>query len=431
MSSVRVLDTSVLLSTGRAGLFAYAGDTIVLPLVVVKELEGKRHDPDLGIYARDVLRAIEELRSTGVGSLSEGKVLDNGSVFRIETNHVEPNSSLPKSVREDTSHDTRILIVAKNLAVEGNDVIVVSKDLPMRILAEAQMGLRAEDFTQEIKPVENVDDIRTVYVTNEDIDSFYGNGFLNMEEDFPMNAPIILKGEEKSASALAIARPGYRVERIHPEDSKRYIKPKSTEQSFALGMLNNDDIKIVSLGGRAGTGKTLLAIAAGLDKAERGVDGIQKVTVFRPVNAVGNQDIGFLPGTIDEKMAPIAEAVYDSLRAIMPPDKIKSIRSKELLEVLPLTHIRGRTLPRTWVVIDEAQSLERNAIMTALSRLGVGSKAVLCYDLEQRDDLRIGKYDGVFSVVQDLYGEKLFGHVTFKKTERSDVAELINRKLSN
>lgn len=429
MSIVRVLDTSVLLSTGRAGLFAYAGDTIVLPLVVVKELEAKRHDPDLGIYARDVLRAIEELRNSAGGSLATGKVLDNGSVFRIETNHIEPSSEIRKYIRDDNSHDTRILVVAKNLSLEGSDVTIVSKDLPMRIMAEAQMGLKAEDFTQEIQPVENVDIIRTIHVSDEQIDDFYGHGFITLEEDLPMNAPIILKGDTKQASALAIARPGYRVERIHPDESKRFIKPKSTEQQFALGMLNNDDIKIVSLGGRAGTGKTLLAIAAGLDKAERGVDGIQKVTVFRPVNAVGNQDIGFLPGTIDEKMAPIAEAVYDSLRAILPPEKIKSIRSKELLEILPLAHIRGRTLPRTWVVLDEAQNLERNVLMTALSRLGVNSKAVLCYDLEQRDNLRVGKHDGVHSVVQDLYGDKLFGHVTFKKTERSEVADLINRKL--
>lgn len=429
MSTVRVLDTSVLLSTGKAGLFAFPWDEIVLPIVVVKELEGKRHDPDLGIYARDVLRALEELRTSPGASLANGVVLPNGATVRVETNHVEPSSDLPKSVRNDTSHDTRILIVAKNIANEGNEVIVVSKDLPMRILAETQMGLKAEDFTQVIKPVEDIDEIRTVKVSNDDIDSFYGHGYIRLEDDFPLNAPIILKGDDKSASALGIARPGYRVEAIDYDACKKYIKARSTEQEFALGMLNNSDIKIVSLGGRAGTGKTLLAIAAGLHKAEHGIDGIQKVTVFRPVNAVGNQDIGYLPGTVDEKMGPIAEAVYDSLRAIMPPERIRSIRSRELLEVLPLTHIRGRTLPKSWVVIDEAQNLERNVLMTALSRLGGGSKAVLCYDLEQRDNLRVGKHDGVHSVVRDLYGEKLFGHVTFKKTERSEVAELINSKL--
>lgn len=427
MSNVRVLDTSVLLSTGKAGLFAYPGDIIVLPLVVVKELETKRNDPDLGIYARDVLRAIEDLRSTEGGSLATGKDLGNGSVLRIETNHVDAPKELPSSIRNDASHDTRILVVARNLADEGLNVVVVSKDLPMRILAEAVMGLKAEDFTQDVLPVENIDEIRTVHVSTPDIDSFYGHGFLPLADDLPLNAPVILKGDDKSASGLALAKPGFRVDRINYDN--RYLKPKSTEQSFALGMLNDDAIKIVSLGGRAGTGKTLLAIAAGLEQVMTGGTSYQKVTVFRPVNAVGNQDIGFLPGTIAEKMDPVSDAIYDSLRAIMTSDQIKSVRSHEYLEVLPLTHIRGRTLPKTWVVIDEAQNLEKNVLMTALTRLGNGSKAVLCYDLEQRDNLRVGKHDGIFNVAQSLYGEKLFGHVTFKKTERSDVADLINRKL--
>ena len=354
MSSVRVLDTSVLLSTGKAGLFAYPGDMIVLPLVVVKELESKRNDPDLGIYARDVLRAIEELRATESSTLSEGKDLGNGSVLRIETNHIEPSSEIRKYTRDDNSHDTRILIVAKNLADEGNDVIVVSKDLPMRIIAEAQMSLRAEDFTQEVLPAENIDDIRTVHVSTPDIDSFYGHGFLPLADDLPLNAPVILKGDDKSASGLALAKPGYRVDRINYDN--RYLKPKSTEQSFALGMLNDPEIKIVSLGGRAGTGKTLLAIAAGLEQVMTGGSSYQKVTVFRPVNAVGNQDIGFLPGTVQEKLDPFAEAIYDSLRAIMTSDQIKSVRSHEYLEILPLTYIRGRTLPKSYIVIDEAQN---------------------------------------------------------------------------
>ena len=427
MSNVRVLDTSVLLSTGKAGLFAYPGDIVVLPLVVVKELEAKRHDPDLGIYSRDVLRAIEELRTSGRGSLSEGISLDNGSTLRIETNHVDAPKNLHSALKDDSSHDTRILIVASNIAKEGHNVTVVSKDLPMRILAEALMGLNAEDFTQEINPVENIDIIRTVNVSTPDIDDFYGHGYLALEDDLPLNAPVILKGDDKSASGLALAKPGFRVDRINYDN--RYLKPKSTEQSFALGMLNDDQIKIVSLGGRAGTGKTLLAIAAGLDQVLRGGTSYQKVTVFRPVNAVGNQDIGFLPGTISEKMDPFAEAVYDSLRAIMTSDQIKSVRSQEALEILPLSYIRGRTLPKTWVIIDEAQNLEKNVLMTALTRLGNGSKAVLCYDLEQRDNLRVGKHDGVHTVAQSLYGEKLFGHVTFRKTERSEVADLVNRKL--
>lgn len=427
MPKTRILDTSVLLSTGKEGLFSYPEDNIVLPLIVVKELESKRNDPDLGLPARDVLRCLEALRTDSDTSLADGVPLSTGGTLRIETNHVD-TSGLPKSIRDDSSHDTLILAVAANLSREGQDVVVVSKDLPMRLLAEAaSIGVKSEDFTASVEPVENIDKIRTINVLNDDIDSFFGYGYTALPDDLPINAPVILKGEDKSASGLALAKPGYKVERINYDN--RYIKPKSTEQSFALGMLNDEAIKIVSLGGRAGTGKTLLAIAAGLEKVQKAGTGYQKVTVFRPVNSVGNQDIGFLPGTVEEKMDPIAEAIYDSLRAIFTKEDIKSIKSKEILEVLPLSHIRGRTLPRTWVVIDEAQNLEKNVLMTALTRLGVGSKAVMCYDLEQRDNLRVNKHDGVFSIAQTLYGEKLFGHVTFKKTERSEVADLINRKL--
>lgn len=426
MPSTRIIDTSVLLSFGKEGLFSYPGDTIVLPLVVIKELENKRNDPDLGLSARNVLRFLESLRTEASTSLSDGVLLVNGATIRVESNHID-TAKLPASLRNDYSHDTRILAVAKNLHDELGNVVVVSHDLPMRLLSESVLGVPAEDFTDSVAPVETIDDIKTIRVRNEDIDTFYGYGSLSLPDDLPVNAPVILKGEDSSASGLALAKPGFKVERIDYDN--KFLKPKSTEQSFALGMLNDEKIKIVSLGGRAGTGKTLLAIAAGLHQVQKGGSPYQKVTVFRPVNAVGNQDIGFLPGTVQEKMDPFAEAVYDSLRAVMTQDQIKSVRAKEQLEVLPLTYIRGRTLPKTWVVIDEAQNLEKSVLMTALTRLGNGSKAALCYDLEQRDNLRVGKHNGVFSISQALYGDKLFGHVTFKKTERSEVADLINRKL--
>lgn len=428
MPNTRIIDTSVLLSSGKEGLFSYPEDIIVLPLIVVKELESKRNDPDLGLPARSVLRFIDSLRAEAPTSLSEGVLLDNGTRLRVELNHVD-TSGLPSSMKSDPSHDTMILAVAKNLQTEGNNVIVVSNDLPMRILAEGALGIKAEAYEGARHTTEIIDDIRTIQVTTPDIDRFYGDNYITLPDDLPVNAPVILKGEEKSASALALARPGFRVERMQTTLNNKRLSPKSTEQSFALGMLNDDRIKMVSLGGRAGTGKTLLAIAAGLDHVNRAGTSYEKVTVFRPVNAVGNQDIGFLPGTIQEKMDPFADAVYDSLRAIYTKDEIRSIKAKDQLEVLPLSYIRGRTLPKTWVVIDEAQNLEKNVLVTALTRLGNGSKAVMCYDLEQRDNLRVGKHDGVHAVAEALYGDKLFGHVTFKKTERSEVADLINRKL--
>ncbi len=203
---------------------------------------------------------------------------------------------------------------------------------------------------------------------------------------------------------------------------------RSAEQRVALDLLADPDVGIVSLGGAAGTGKSVLAIAAGLDAVlERATH--KRVVVFRPLYAVGGQDLGFMPGDADEKMNPWAAAVHDALDAIAGPEVIDEVIERRLLEVLPLTHIRGRSLTDTFVVIDEAQNLERGVLLTALSRLGAGSRVVLTHDVAQRDNLRVGRHDGIAAVVAALKGHPLFGHVTLTRSERSAIAALVTELL--
>jgi PhoH-like ATPase len=203
---------------------------------------------------------------------------------------------------------------------------------------------------------------------------------------------------------------------------------RSAEQRVALDLLADDDVGIVSLGGPAGTGKSVLALAAGLDAVlEQRTHN--RVVVFRPLYAVGGQELGFLPGSESEKMSPWAAAVVDALEAITGPEVVDEVLSRDLLEVLPLTHIRGRSLTDSFVVIDEAQNLERGVLLTALSRLGAGSRVVLTHDVAQRDNLHVGRHDGIASVVDTLKGHPIFGHVTLHRSERSAIAALVTQLL--
>ena len=203
---------------------------------------------------------------------------------------------------------------------------------------------------------------------------------------------------------------------------------RNAEQRIALDILNDESIGITSLGGPAGTGKSVLALAAGLD-AVMEKQAQRRVMIFRPLYAVGGQDLGFLPGSEEEKMRPWTDAVHDALDAIASDNAIEEIVRRELIEVLPLTHIRGRTLSDTFVIIDEAQNLERSVLLTALSRLGEGSRVVLTHDVAQRDNLRVGRYDGIASVISSLRGHSLFAHVSLTISERSEIASLVSTTL--
>jgi PhoH-like ATPase len=203
---------------------------------------------------------------------------------------------------------------------------------------------------------------------------------------------------------------------------------RSAEQRVALDILLDPEIGIVSLGGRAGTGKSALALSAGLEAVlEKRLH--KKVVIFRPLYAVGGQELGYLPGTENEKMSPWAQAVFDTLGALVSQQVLDEVVERGLIEVLPLTHIRGRSLHDSFVIVDEAQSLERGVLLTVLSRIGQGSRVVLTHDIAQRDNLRVGRHDGVVAVVESLKGHPLFAHITLTRSERSQIAALVTELL--
>ncbi|WP_425574898.1 PhoH family protein [Nocardioides fonticola] len=423
-----VLDTSVLLAD-PAALKRFAEHEVVLPVVVITELEGKRHHPELGYFARTALRSLDDLR-VQFGRLDEPiPIGEDGGTLRVELNHTDADT-LPSGFRLG-DNDTRILAVAHNLAAEGADVCLVSKDLPLRIKASA-VGLDAQEYRGE-----QIADSDTGYsgmaeldVAAADLDELYDDGVLDLAEarELPCHQGLVLLSER--GTALGRVGPDKRVHLVRGDREAFGIHGRSAEQRIALEMLLDPDVGIVSLGGRAGTGKSALALCAGLEATlERGQH--KKVVVFRPLFAVGGQELGYLPGSESEKMSPWAQAVFDTLGAITSREVIEEVLARGLLEVLPLTHIRGRSLHDAFVIVDEAQSLERNVLLTVLSRIGANSKVVLTHDVAQRDNLRVGRHDGVIAVIEKLKGHPLFAHVTLTRSERSPIAALVTEMLEN
>jgi PhoH-like ATPase len=425
MANVVVLDTSVLLSAGRAALLSFGQDNVVLPLVVVRELESKRNDPDLGLAARSVLRALDSM--LGQGDLRVGVSLGDGyGTLRIETNHIH---DVPDSLKSYPSNDTKIVTVALNLSNElDNDVFLVTKDIPLKLMASI-VGVNTQDFTPKNISGDYIDNTETVWVDADIINQVYEQDSVRLDLDVPRNVGVILRSKENPKhTALVIAGPEYKFRRIEDHEVSG-LESRSAEQALAIDYLMDESVKIVSLGGRAGTGKTTLALAAGIEQVNRGI--YKKIIVFRSMHAVGGEELGFLPGTEAEKLDPWTAAIYDSLGSFLTKEQIQKLKTKQAIEVLPLTHIRGRTFNNAFILIDESQNLERATILTALSRLGKNSKAVMSWDVSQRDNFRVGRHDGVYEVTSRLLGEKLFAHTSLKKSERSDVAELVSRVLDD
>src|SRR5438874_932610 len=262
------------------------------------------------------------------------------------------------------------------------------------------------------------------------VDQIYTDETVDITEaaELPCHTGLVLLSER--GSALGRVTPDKQVRLVRGDRDAFGVHGRSAEQRIALDLLLDPDIGIVSLGGRAGTGKSALALCAGLEAVmERHQH--RKVVVFRPLYAVGGQELGYLPGTEAEKMSPWGQAVFDTLGALVSPHVINEVVHRELLEVLPLTHIRGRSLHDAFVIVDEAQSLERGVLLTVLSRVGTGSRVVLTHDVAQRDNLRVGRHDGVVSVIEALKGHPLFGHVTLTRSERSPIAEMVTDLLED
>jgi PhoH-like ATPase len=440
-----VLDTNVLIADPDApGRFEE--HDVVVPLTVVEELDKLKTRPDeTGASARRAIRGLEALRERG--NLSEGVGLPGGGRIWVEVNHTG-RLSLPEGLAHD-SDDNRILATTANLAKELGDeraVVLVSKDASLRIKAEA-LKLAAEEYRHERVAIEEgYLGVATLEVPGEAIDAVFSDqvGQVSAPQRLWANQFVVLRNGSQSAlgQARASGAAGEPVEvvRVHDAPEAFGVRARSKEQHFALHLLRDPGIPLVSLAGNAGTGKTYLAMAAGLDATMERRE-YDRVLVFRPVVPVGRQDLGFLPGDVDEKISPWMKAIHDTMaqlfrgshdadrRESYTQDLVQGLLDDGTVQLEPLTFIRGRTFVRTFAILDEAQNVEYGVLRSLASRLGEGSKLVLCHDTTQVDHPYVDPESGVAALIERLKGESLFGHVTLLKGERSPVAELVARML--
>lgn len=445
---IYVLDTSVLLSAGKQALTSFEDNEIVLPLTVISELEKKRNEeqsPGAAAAARSVIREIEKLRAKG-GDLTTGvPVNPDGGTLRVEINHVD-RTPLQQVFPNNHSNDVRILAVAYNLQTEESEkkaqgkeykqVVFLTRDLPLRIQADIvtkNSGLIIQPYLAQGVLYKGITDI---YVSSQLIAD------LNDRNNHSIEAPAEFLTKTHGAQNYAFRLLSYensshtglcymRGQRLFSAKSRAYdsLQAKSAEQKIALSYLYDENLSIVSLGGPAGTGKTMLSLVAGIEHAlerKSHPDGgkYRRVVVFRPLYSVGGQELGFLPGGQDEKMEPWVQAVYDSIEGQFSDNVIEDIKARNMLEVIPVTHIRGRTLNDSYIVVDEAQNFEPNVLLTILSRLGKNSKIVFLWDATQKDNVNLGYNDGIISVIDHLKGHDVFAHVSLHKSERSYVATI-------
>ncbi len=420
-----VIDTSVLLADPVA-LSRFAEHEVIIPITVIGELESKRDHPELGYFARAALRTLDDLRVKN-GRLDHPLAInEEGGTLAVELNHSDL-STLPAGFLRDGSNDSRILAIAKNLMSDGRRVVLVTKDLPLRVKASS-VGVEADEYRAELATSSGWTGMIEESVGGNLIDALYESDRVEHEiaKSAPCHTGVVLHSEK--GSALARVTPDKKLKLVRGDRSAFGLHGRSAEQRVALDILLDPEVGIISLGGRAGTGKSALALAAGLEMVlEKRAH--KKVVIFRPLYAVGGQELGYLPGTEGEKMSPWAQAVFDTLGSLVSQQVIDEIIERGLIEVLPLTHIRGRSLHDSFVIVDEAQSLERGVLLTVLSRIGQGSRVILTHDVAQRDNLRVGRHDGVVAVVESLKGHPLFAHVTLTRSERSQIAALVTELL--
>jgi PhoH-like ATPase len=420
-----VLDTSVLLADPGA-LYRFAEHEVIIPIAVIGELETKRDHPELGYFARAALRALDDLRVSH-GRLDKAlTITPEGGTLSVELNHTDL-STLPHGFLRDGTNDSRILAISKNLMSDGKDVVLVTKDLPLRVKASS-VGVEAQEYLAELVSNSGWTGIEEINVSHSVIDDLYASDFADHESahQLPVHTGVVLHSEK--GSALARVTADKQLKLVRGDRQAFGLHGRSAEQRIALDILLDENVGIVSLGGRAGTGKSALALCAGLEAVmEKRLH--KKVVIFRPLYPVGGQELGYLPGSEGEKMSPWAQAVFDTLGALVSQPVIDEIIDRGLIEVLPLTHIRGRSLHDSFVIVDEAQSLERGVLLTVLSRIGTASRVVLTHDIAQRDNLRVGRHDGVVAVVETLKGHPLFAHVTLTRSERSPIAALVTEML--
>ncbi|GFO57816.1 hypothetical protein GMST_01410 [Geomonas silvestris] len=433
MKKIYVLDTNVLLYDAQA-LGRFEDNSIIIPITVIEEIDRFKKDMnETGRNARHVSRIMDAFRKQG--SLSQGIELENGGTLRIEIYEEKVMKRLPPELREERG-DNRILAVAVDLMeTESVPVILVTKDTNLRIKADA-LGLAAQDYESDKVSIDDLyTGISELEVGAEVIDRFYSQGWLELEAGLLPNQYVTLT-EAGNESHSAIARYDAGSKRILPlkgagQEGVWSLFPRNREQSFALDALLDDDIKIVSLVGKAGTGKTLLAIAAGLQKtAEENV--YNRLLVSRPVFPMG-RDLGFLPGDLEEKLTPWMQPIFDNVELLLTGHEgekrhskgYKELMAMGILEIEPLTYIRGRSIPNQYLIVDEAQNLTPHEIKTIVTRAGEGTKIVLTGDPYQIDNPYVdAESNGLTYLVERLKEQSISGHITMMKGERSELAEL-------
>lgn len=437
---IYVLDTNVLLSAGKKALTSFEDNEVVIPFVVVEELEKKRlQDGMVGMMARYALRELAKFISQG--KLKDGvQANSQGGILRIEMNHRNVKT-LPAGFENDKSNDLRVLTVAHNLYLDeakkedGREVILLTNDLPLRIKADAafEMAIQPFWFRGHLFP-----GIKEVSVNQSVIDSLHASKWEGIPApveviraaDDAVNHAFILKNISNPANVtFALLSNGklYKANLGKNDPSpSTVVTGRTIEQKVALKYLFDDEKKVVSLGGKAGTGKTLLSLVAAIDQTmkeqKNGKQQFGKITVIRPLYPVGGQDLGFLPGTEDDKMRPWQEAIYESMQGIIDGATLKSMQDENKLNVIPATFLRGRTFHDTFTIVDEAQNFDPTVLLTIISRLGENSKVVLLWDATQKDNLSIGYNDGIVSVAEKFKKYDVFAHISLVKSERSKVA---------
>ena len=437
LRKIYVLDTNVLLQDPNS-IFSFEENEVIIPAVVLEEVDSKkRYMDEIGRNARQVSKLIDQLRETG--KLHEKIPLPNGGSLRIELNHRSFHQL--QEIFVEKTNDNRILAVAKNLSLEeqtkenGRAVILVSKDTLVRVKADA-IGLIAEDFLSD--RVVEIDHIYTgfldLYISNDNLNRFYEKNELILSEitnhPFYPNQFVIMK-DSLGGSSSAIGKVDYsgkKIQRlIFDHDHIWGIRPRNVQQTMALELLLRTDLPLVTLIGKAGTGKTLLALAAGLMQTED-LGTYKKLLVARPIVPVG-KDLGFLPGEKEEKLRPWMQPIFDNLEYLFntkKPGELDAILAgMGSIEVEALTYIRGRSIPDQIILIDEAQNLTKHEVKTILTRVGERSKIVLMGDPEQIDHPYLDEYNnGLTYVVEKFKDQPIAGHIRLVKGERSGLAQL-------
>ncbi|HXV21822.1 MAG TPA: PhoH family protein [Desulfuromonadales bacterium] len=433
MKKTYILDTNVLLHDPQA-IFRFEDNDLVIPITVIEEIDRfKKDQSEIGRNARQISRLLDGFRKQA--HLIDGVTLEKGGVLKVAIFTEEALKRLPPELRSDQG-DNRILAVAMKMKEESPfPVVFVTKDTNLRIKADA-VGLPAEDYESDKVSIDELySGTAQLLVEKEEVDRFYGQGYLDSPEEFLPNQYVTLV-EAANPSHTALCRYQSTLRRLvplvrPPKDGVWGIHSRNREQQFAFDLLLNDDIQLVTLVGKAGTGKTLLAIAAGLLKsADEG--SYSRLLVSRPIFPMG-RDLGFLPGDVEEKLAPWMQPIFDNVELLLGNVEERGKRKrgyKELvdmgiLEIEPLTYIRGRSIPKQFMIVDEAQNLTPHEIKTIITRAGEGTKIVLTGDPYQIDNPYVdSSSNGLAYVVEKFKGQEISGHVTLTKGERSCLAEL-------